>query len=94
MWQAGDGFRLTDADLETTRLFERPYDGAQHAGVADFDADGQGDLLWAGASAQLGYTSGSALRSGADPIPVVELGALAVDERVDRCGRLRRRRRR
>jgi hypothetical protein len=81
VWQAGDGFRLTDAELVTKRLFARPYDGAQLAGMADFDADGQGDLLWVGAAAQLGFTSGSALR-GADPVPLVDLGALATDEHV------------
>jgi hypothetical protein len=63
VWQAGDAFRLTDTDLVTTRLFARPQEGAQLVAMADFDADGRGDLLWLGASAQLGYTPGSALGS-------------------------------
>ena len=82
VWQAGDGFRLTDAELVTKRLFARPYDGAQLAGMADFDADGQGDLLWVGVAAQLGFTSGGALRDGADPVQLVDLGALATDDQV------------
>ena len=86
VWQAGDGFRLTDSELVTTRLFARPEEGAQLAGVADFDADGHDDLLWVGATAQLGYTSGSALRSSADPVPLVDLGALGADERVLAAG--------
>ncbi len=84
VWQAGDALRLTDAALETTRLFARPAD-AQLAAVADFDADGQGDLLWVGPSAQLSYASGDALR-GSDPISLVDLGALDADEQVIGAG--------
>lgn len=87
VWQAGDGFRLTDREIATTRLFARPYEGAQLAGTADFDADGHGDLLWLGPFAQLGFTSGAALRSGADPVPLVDLGLLA-DERILGAGDL------
>jgi hypothetical protein len=88
VWQSGDGFRLTDTELVTARLFARPHDGAELAGVADFDADGHGDLLWVGADAQLGYSSGSALRSDGDPLFLVDLGALAADERVIGAGDL------
>jgi hypothetical protein len=87
VWASGDAFRLTDAALQTTRLFAPPAEGAQLAAVADFDADGQGDLLWVDASSQLAYTPGSALRStAADPIPPVAFGALAADERVIGAG--------
>jgi hypothetical protein len=86
VWQAGDAFRVTDTEIVATRLFARPEDGAQLAGMADFDADGQGDLLWVGATGQLGYTPGSALHSSSDPISFVDLGALAADERVVGAG--------
>jgi hypothetical protein len=85
VWQSGDGFRLTDSALVTTQLFARPADNAQLAAVADFDADGQGDLLWVGANAQLAYTPGSALRGG-DTTALVEFGALGADEHVIGAG--------
>jgi Fibronectin type III domain len=82
VWQADEAFLLTNTALATTRFFARPEEGAQLAGMADFDGDGRGDLLWVRAGAELGYTSGSTLRSVSDPIQLVDLGALAVDERV------------
>ena len=82
VWQADEAFLVTDAALAATRFFARPEPGAQLAAMADFDADGHGDLLWVRANAQLAYTSGSAVRSASDPISLVDLGALAGDERV------------
>ncbi len=80
VWQAGGALRLTDARLETTRMFSRP-EGAQLAGVADFDADGLADLLWVD-SAVLRYMPGSALRDPNAVIPLVELATLAAGEHV------------
>jgi hypothetical protein len=82
VWQADEAFLVTDTALAATRFFTRPEQGAQLAAMGDFDADGHGDLLWVSATAQLGYTSGSAVRSVSDPISLVDLGALAPDERV------------
>jgi hypothetical protein len=81
VWQSGDAFRLTNAAVETTRLFARPEAAAQLAAVADFDADGHGDLLWAGTSGALFYTPGRGLRS-ADPVSPVLLGILGANARV------------
>jgi len=78
---------VTDGALATLRSFVLPAPGAVLAGVADFDADGQDDLLWVGADGQLGYTPGSALRN-TDAISVVAMGALAAGERVLGAGDL------
>lgn len=85
VWEAGDAFRLTNAAVETTRLFARPAAGSQLAGVADFDADGQGDLLWVSATSQLAYMPGSVLR-GSGPVSLVELGTLSAGEQVVGAG--------
>src|SRR5262245_18525180 len=85
VWQAGDSSRLTNAAIETTRMFARPADGAQLAGVADFDADGHGDLLWVSTAAELAYTPGADLR-GSDPVSLVDLGTLSAGERVVGAG--------
>ena len=81
VWESGDSFQLTDSALVTTRLFSRPAPGAQLVGVADFDADGDADLLFADTAAQLGFVSGRALRDLSAATPV-DLGALAAGERV------------
>lgn len=85
VWQSGDAFRLTNAAVETTRLFARPSDGAQLAGVADFDADGQGDLLWVSATSQLAFMPGSVLR-GSGPVSLDSLGTLSAGEQVVGAG--------
>jgi hypothetical protein len=81
VWQSGNAFRLTNAAIETTRLFARPEPGAQLAGAADFDADGQDDLLWVSATSDLGYTPGSVLR-GSGEVSLVDLGSLSGGEQV------------
>lgn len=81
VWQSGDAFRLTNAAVETTRLFARPAAGAQLAGVADFDGDGHGDLLWASSSGSLAYVPGSVLR-GSEPLALVSLGTTATTAKV------------
>jgi hypothetical protein len=86
VWQAGDALRLTNASLETTLLFSRPTEGALLVAVADFDGDGQGDLLWVGASAVVGYTPGASLRSASSETLVIELGTLHAGERVVGAG--------
>ena len=85
VWQAADAFRLTNAAIVTTRLFTRPAAGSQLVGAADFDADGEADLLWVSAGSELGYMPGSALR-GAGPVPLVDLGPLSAGERVIGAG--------
>jgi hypothetical protein len=85
VWQAGDAFRLTDSAIETKRLFTRPSNGAQLVGVADFDGDGQRDLLWTTSGSLLGYMAGSALR-GSDPVALVDLGPLAAGEQAIGAG--------
>jgi hypothetical protein len=76
VWQSGDAFRLTDSAIQSTRLFARPADGSQLAGVADFDGDGQDDLLWRSPDGALGYMSGSELR-GSGAVSLIDLGSLA-----------------
>lgn len=85
VWQSGDAFRLTNAAVEATRLFARPSDGAQLVGVADFDADGQGDLLWVSATSQLAFMPGSVLR-GSGPVSLDSLGTLSAGEQVVGAG--------
>src|SRR4030095_2839716 len=85
VWQPGDAFRLTNAAVEATRLFARPSDGAQLAGVADFDADGQGDLLWVSATSQLAFMPGSVLR-GSGPVSLDSLGTLSAGEQGGGAG--------
>jgi hypothetical protein len=82
VWQVDEAFLLTDTAVATTRFFARPESGAQLAGMADFDGDGIGDLLWVRVGAGLGYTSGGTLRRASDPISFGDLGALAADEHV------------
>ena len=92
VWQSGDAFRLTNAAVETTRLFARPADGAQLAGVADFDADGQGDLLWVSATSQLAYMPGERVARLGPGLAGRSLGTLVRRRAGGRRGRLRRRR--
>jgi len=82
VWQAGDALRVTNASLETTLLFSRPAPGAVLEAVADFDGDGQGDLLWVGTDGAVAYTPAASLRSASSGTPVVDLGTLQAGERV------------